>query len=210
MYIYIYTYLLYMYIYEHIYIYIYILYVCISIYTVYMLIIRTSRTYVNRITLVETPAILGQVVACIVLMVPFWCGWKPQKEYKKHQLGWSPQYCWSHTSYILYYIYVHLFIYLDLSLYMHLIIYIYVMVYSKLLASSIPNLSIHVNKQQWIRTGGFHHPKWSIWGSRLYRSWYPNHLNLNPSSCSSMIAIFWSISMIAKFLPVMFVYVCLV
>ena len=52
---------------------------CIYTYTVYMLIIRTSRTYVNQITLVETLAILGQLVACVVLMVPFWCGWNPQK-----------------------------------------------------------------------------------------------------------------------------------
>ena len=130
MYIYIYTHTycicIYIYMNIYIYIYIYILYVCISIYTVYMLIIRTSRTYVNRITLVETPAILGQVVACIVLMVPFWCGWKPQKEYKKHQLGWSPQYCWSHTSYILYYIYVHLFIYLFRSKSIYAFNYIYI------------------------------------------------------------------------------------
>ena len=91
---------------------------CIYTYTVYMLIIRTSRTYVNQITLVETLAILGQLVACVVLMVPFWCGWNPQKAS-----------AWLKSSILLVtyniYIYIHLFIYyLDLSLYA-LIIYIY-------------------------------------------------------------------------------------
>ena len=76
---------------------------CIYTYTVYMLIIRTSRTYVNQITLVETLAILGQLVACVVLMVPFWCGWNPQKAS-----------AWLKSSILLvtYNIYIYTFIYL--------------------------------------------------------------------------------------------------